>query len=383
VARLRARAGEIEKAILTRVRGVSEPIGEEDPAYVVGLERAVADAVQYGLEGIASGSGSPLPIPPETARQARRAAREGVRLDTVLRRYFAGNKTLEEFVVAAADGVSSRVLRQILSDQAPHVDRLLESVAAEYRDELEQTRRSVRQKQAERVVHFLEGDGLVGPLGIDYEFDAWHVGTILIGQGGETAVHGLEGKVGCRSLSVVRDQETVWAWFGSARRSNIAELTELLGEDDGRKVSVAVGEPRQGLDGWRQTFREAQAALQVMLYRPQPVTRCRDVILVSAVMRNQWLATSLIETYLTPLDGKGDSGAVLRRTLRAYFERDRNVLSAAAALGVARPTVQRHLRRVEERLGQTLGTCDAQLQVALGVEELLNSSGQLQQQPSA
>lgn len=381
-ARVRARSAEIENAIFLRIRDLSEPVGDEDPAYVAGLERAVAKALKYGLEGIEKGPGS-LPIPSETIQQARRAAREGVRLDTILRRYTAGNKSLEEFVVAEAADVPSRVLCQILSDQIPHVDRLLESAADEYRDELKQTNRSAGQKQAELILHFLNGDGLEGPVGIDYDFNLWHVGLILTGQGGELTMRGLARRAGCRSLTVPRDHETVWAWLGSTRKLDMAELARILGEEEHGGVAAAIGEPRQGPNGWRQTLREAQVALQVMLYRPQPVTRCRDVILVSAIIRSPWLAMSLIETYLTPLNDKGGSGDVLRRTLRAYFEADRNVASAAAALGVARPTVQRHLRRVEERLGQTLDICSAQLQVALSAEELVGGTGQLQQPFSA
>ena len=54
-------------------------------------------------------------------------------------------------------------------------------------------------------------------------------------------------------------------------------------------VSVAVGEPRSGLDGWRLTHREAQAAQEVMLRKPQRLTRARDVILLAAVLRDEAL----------------------------------------------------------------------------------------------
>ena len=318
-------------------------------------------------------------IPVETARQARRAAREGVRLDTVLRRYVAGNKSLEEFIVAEADGISSQVLCQILSDQGPQVDRLMESVAAEYRHELEQTRRSSAQKQADRILHLLKSNSLMSPADLDYDFDIWHVGMILVGPNAEKSANLFAESLGYRTLSVVRDHETTWAWLGSPQQLVAVNLERFLTDDSPAEISVAIGEPRKGLEGWRQTHHEAQMALQVMLYQPKRVTRCRDVILTSAVIRDQLLVMSLIETYLVPLDGRGDSGEVLRRTLRAYFKADQNTASAALALKVARHTVERHLRRVEEKLGQTLDTCNPQLQVALIAEELFISSNQTQQ----
>jgi len=371
-ARLRCRRFEIEKAVFSRIQSLSDPVRDEDPTYVVGLQRTVTEALSYGLEGIEKGSGSPLPIPPETARQARRAAREGVRLDTVLRRYAAGNKTLEEFAIAEADGIPSRLLCQILSDQGPHFDLMMESVAAEYRDEHEQAGRSSAQREGDRTIQLLEGEIAVPPVDLDYDFDSWHVGMILIGCGSEKTARALAQRTGCRSLIVVRDGDTVWGWLASTQSFDMVELACLLKEGTPRGGSVAIGDPRWGLRGWHQTFREAQGALQVVLHRPQPLTRCRDVILESAVLRDPYLATSLIETYLAPLDeGRNDSGDVLRRTLRAYFGANRNIASAASALNVARQTVERHLRRIEERVGQPIDICNAQLQVALSLEELV------------
>ncbi len=374
--RLRTRVPEIEQTIFTRISSLSKVNGGSNgPVYEVDLRRAVMEALSYGLEGIEKGKELPVSSPPETARQARRAAREGVRLDTMLRCYVAGNKLLEEFVVAEADGISSQLLCQILSDQGPRFDRLMELAAAEYEDELQQIERSAVQKQADRIMSFLKGGSSLRPVDVDYDFDQWHVGVILAGRGGEMAIRVLVEQLGCGLLKVVPDHETVWAWIGSRRRLDIAELARLLGEDLPSDTLVAIGEPRKGLNGWRQTFREAQIALQVVFYQPLQTTRCRDVILVSAVLRDPFLTASLIDTYLAPLaEGRGDIGKILRRTLRAYFEADGNAASAASALGVARNTVERHIRRVEAKLGQNLASCSAQMQVALHAEELLKLS---------
>ena len=334
--------------------------------------------MNYALEGIERGGESPVPIPPETAKQARRAAREGVRLDTVLRRYTAGNMSLEEFIVAEADGIPSQVLCQILSDQGPRVDRLMESVAAEYNHELEQTRRSSAQREADRVLHLLKSNRLVSPPDFEYDFDGWHVGMIVVGPNAELACSFVESQR-YRSLLVARDDETAWVWFGGSKQPVAEDLERFVVDSMPPEISVAIGEPRKRLDGWRQTHQEAQIALQVMLYQSQQVTRCRDVILTSAVMRDQSVAISLVETYLAPLDGRGGSGEVLRTTLRAYFEADQNAASAAAALGIDRRTVERHLRRVETRLGQPLRTCNAQLQVALSAEALVSVPPLIQQ----
>jgi DNA-binding PucR family transcriptional regulator len=86
----------------------------------------------------------------------------------------------------------------------------------------------------------------------------------------------------------------------------------------------------------------------------------------------------LRETYLVPLDEHGDSGLVLRETLRAYFAAGFNAATAAAALEIDRHTVQRRLRKVEETLGQLLPSCHAELEVALSLEKLDHEPGRAQ-----
>jgi hypothetical protein len=316
-----------------------------------------------------------VPIPPEVIKQARRAAREGVRLDTVLRRYAAGSKSLEEFIMTEADGIPSQLLCQILSDQGLQVDRLMESAAAEYRDELEQTKRSSVQKQADRVVHLLHSTSLVSPVDIDYDFDLCHVGLILTGQNAETTARVFVERLGCRSLCVIRDSETIWTWFGSADQAIVASLERFLIENTPAGISIALGEPRMGLDGWRLTHREAQVAVQVMLEKPQRLTRGRDVVLLAGVMRDDTLVRSLLDTYLAPLKAQGHSGQILLDTLRAYFAAGSNAAAAAGSLGVTRHTVQRRVKAIEQAFGQLLHTCQAELQVALQIEELNGGAG--------
>jgi hypothetical protein len=369
-ARLRKKSPEIEKAIFTRIRQLSEPVGEEDSAYVDGLQKAVAEAVNYGLECVEKGREWSAPIPPGATKQARRAARDGVRLDTVLRRYAAGNKLLEDFLVAEADDVPGQVLRQILKDQGPQVDRLMESVAAEYGEELERRGRSSAERFADRVLQLLSDDDLESPSDLNYDFEIWHVGLILVGRGADAAARALAERLGYRLLHIERDHETVWAWLGSMQQPVISKLKLSLRDNLPVKVSLAVGEPRWGLGGWRLTHREAQVALQAMLRKPQRFTQGREVALLVGVMRDETLVRSLVDTYLAPLGRNGNSGRKLRETVRAYFSAGGNAAAAGAALGVERHTVQRRIRTIEQILGQPLHTCWAELHVALQLDEL-------------
>lgn len=370
VMRLRERSAEIEEAIFHRVRALSEPEGEGDPEYAAGLRAAVGRSLDFVLANMEKGEEWSEPIPSAVAEQARRAARNGVQLDTVLRRYATGDRVLGDFIMDEADRFPSDALRAVLRAQGPQVDRLMAAVATEYMNEVGRMRRSPSQRLAERVQRLVAGESPadVGDLG--YAFDAWHLGMVVKGTGAEAGVRALAAGLDCQLLAVPRGNGLVWAWLGARRPLTVLDLERLLATGAVADASLAAGEPRSGLDGWRLTHREAQAAQEVALRRPQRLTRARDVLLLAAVLRDEALAKSLSETYLEPLEGHGDSGAVLRETLRAYFSAGLNAATAAAALAVDRHTVQRRLRKVEEALGRLLPDCHAELVVALSLDEL-------------
>jgi DNA-binding PucR family transcriptional regulator len=244
------------------------------------------------------------------------------------------------------------------------------SVAAEYMAELELMRRSPAQRVAERVQRLLVADAPLDAEGLDYEFDAWHLGLVVTGASADAAARTLAAGLGRQPLVVARGHDGAWAWLGGRQPLEVAEVERYLDAGVLGEVSLAVGEPRPGLEGWRLTHSEAQAAQQVALRRAQPLTQASAVILLAAVLRDEPLAKSLRETYLAPLDEHGDPGLALRETLRAYFDAGFNAATAAAALGVDRHTVQRRLRKVEEALGRLLPTCHAEIEVALRLEEL-------------
>jgi hypothetical protein len=370
VARLRARSAEIEDTIFNRVRQLTEPAESNDPEYRAGLRATVAEAVDYALRGMEHGEGWEGPIPEAAVAQARRAARSGIKLDTVLRRYAAGDRLVGEFILDEASQLPNESMRQLLRSQGPHVDRMMAGVSAVYMEEMEQMRRSPAQRVAEKVQRLLAGDAPLDAAGLDYEMDAWHLGLVLTGSRPDVAARTLAAGLNRQPLVVPRGQESAWAWLGGRHRLAVSEVERYLGAGILGEVKIAVGEPRRGLEGWRLTHHEARAAQQVMLRRPQQLTRAGDVVLLAAVLRDELLAKSLHETYLAPLDAQGDAGVGLRETLRAYIDAGFNAAAAAAALGVDRHTVQRRLRKVEEALGRLLPTCSAEIEVALAIEEL-------------
>jgi hypothetical protein len=365
--RLRARREEIERATLTRVFAVSEPGAESDPEYAHGLRASVAAALEHGLSALGRSEQRAPAIPAVLLAQARLAARNGISLDTVLRRYLAGYTLLSDFLlqeVEKSDSLKSADLQRLLRAQAALFDRLLAAVSEEYAREEQSRLGSSDQHRADRIRRLLDGD-LIDTSDLAYGFDCHHLGVIASGPGAEAAIRDLAGALESRLLLVCREEGSVWGWFGSRHRLDPAVLEK---RDRPPQVSIACGEPAHGLSGWRLTHRQARAALPLALRGPHRFVRYSDVALLASMLRDDLLVTSLREIYLKPLAQERDGGETARETLRAYFSADRNVSSAAAILGVSRQAVGRRLRSIEERLGRPLNGCASEVEAALHLE---------------
>jgi hypothetical protein len=136
--RLRLRRPEIEAAVLTRVYVLADPTEVPDPNYVSGLRASLAAALDYGLAAIEMGEGRSPAVPPTLPAQARAAARNGVALETVLGRYFAGYTLLVDYTVEEADagGLLDKIaLRNLLRSQGAAFEKLISEVRDDYRRE--------------------------------------------------------------------------------------------------------------------------------------------------------------------------------------------------------------------------------------------------------
>lgn len=378
VGRLVGRRDEIEKTILARIYSVSDPSVEGDPEYVAGLRAAVGAAVDYGLAGLER-PGAPTPIPTALFVQARQAARGAISLDTVLRRYFAGYTLLSEFVMqeARADrGLWPEGIHHLSRAQAALFDRIVVAITQEYRREADASRLSGEEVHTDRVKSLLAGE-LIGPAELGYELEGWHLGLIASGPGGAGAIRKLAAGLDRQLLLVNPAAGSAWAWLGGRRKVELDRRMNAAVDSLAGGVALGIGEPAVGISGWRLTHHQAAAALPVAIRSPRRLARYGEVSLLSAALCDEVLAESLHELYLAPLSKLQDGGATLRCTLRAYFDAQCNLTSAAATLGVTPKTVKARVRLVEEAVGRPLSTCVAELEVALGLEGLEGSRKEL------
>jgi hypothetical protein len=379
--RLGARAAELQESLVAYVLGVEPSTGFDgiDAQLEEGRREMIAACIACGLASIEQGASWSGTIPPAVAEHARRAAAAGMSLATALHRCLAAFGLAWRLVlgeVARHDLPDEQKLALLLQTwtaiESLHA-RVQAEIAEAHSCEIARRARSLEQRRAE-IVHRLLAGGSPDTdehAVLGYELDAWHVCVIATGPDAGKAVRCLQSGLGCELLPVSCGAQTVLAWLGARRKlafEDIERTFSVQGED--MDASLAVGEHARGLAGWRTTYREAEGAALVARYWPRRITRYADVALDVAVLQDEGLADSLIERYLSSLDDIAIGGQAARQTLRALFDAEYDVSSAAHALKAHRSTVHRWREEIESRLGYPLHEHQAEIELALRVEEL-------------
>jgi hypothetical protein len=354
---------------------------DDDPLFAAGLREMVLACIDCCLAAIERGSQWSGATPPAVVAHVRRAASSGVDLTTALSRCVAAstlawNVLLDE--VAAHHELPDEQRFALLGEASTAIGSVLACVETEIAEaqsaEIRRRARSCEQRRSE-IVRRLLADEFVDAselAELGYDLNAWHVALIATGAEAEQTVRSLAAGLGRRLLPVPQDAETVWAWLGGEHRPTFDDIERAHATAQPTGVSLAVGEPARGVDGWRTTHQEAQGAMLVARDRPSRVTRYLDVALDVAALQDYALADSLIEKHLSPLEDVPVGGQTARRAVRALFDAEHNVSSAANALGVHRSSVHRWRDQIERRLGYRLHERQAEIELALRVEDIRN-----------
>jgi hypothetical protein len=368
--RLDARREELQQTILIRVRSLADPGPTMDPAYLDGLRDAVTAAIDFGLEAVQRAEVPALGLPPPVLSQARLAARVGVSLDTILRRYFSGQAVLGDFIIEEAEhvGMSARDLRSVLRAVTTRFESLVAAVTEEHRRESSAVMRSVGERRADRVERLLAAE-LTDAADLGYDFHAHHLALVGGSADLEAPLRVLAARLDRRLLVVRRETHLTWAWLGGSRPINLDAVSKHLAEAFAGSGPLAWGEPGESLCGWRLSHQQALAAMRIARLDGSLV-RYRDSVVIASLLADDLARSSLQELFLTPLERSRDRGELAKKTLRAYFAAERNASSAAMALGVSRQTVTKRLRVIEELLGRPVGLRNMELEAVLRLDSL-------------
>ncbi|MDQ3726458.1 MAG: helix-turn-helix domain-containing protein, partial [Actinomycetota bacterium] len=244
-------------------------------------------------------------------------------------------------------------------------EQLIAEVSEEHAREVNRRPRNAAERRRECVKALLAGK-LVDSSELGYDLDGHHVALMARGEGAEELVREVAKTLDRRLLCVQREEEAKWAcWLGGTRSLAAEQVLQALPAMVPEGVFVTIGEPAEGLEGWRRSHGQAKEALPAAERQGRSVVCYADVALLAMILHDDLLFDFLHEHYLEPFERMRDGGKVIRETLRAYFAAGWNISSAAAALNVDRHTVRNRLGAVEELLGRSLSAEALNLQMAL------------------
>lgn len=374
--RLRDRVHEVVEAVLAYAASAVPVEGDAagDLRLAQGWRQVAVECLWCGLLALELGRvGS---VPAIVSVQARRAARQGVEVDTDLERYRAAYEAAWDFVsegVAAMQvGVPEReaLLLDASTVGASLLAHVLTAVAQAHAQEREHVALTAAQRRGRLARAALAGRR-VDCASLDYDLDAEHLGVVASGVSAERALEALAERLRCRLLPMELDCGAVAGWLGRSTRLTAREVAARLHDEVYPEVRFAVGRPGHGWEGYRRTHRLAQAALMVAERWPRRITLYEDVELLAQALKDRDCWASLIERYVEPLGGERE----LLDALRAYCEQDHSVQGIASTLKVDRHTVKRWIDRVEVLTGRQLDGHRSEIEAALKLAMLPDCPG--------
>jgi biotin operon repressor len=373
-ARLLERRPQIEESIFARVRAIEDSTGASGRRYTAGLQPTISAGLDYGLASIELARDGTTPeVPAQLLVQARVAARSGVSMDTVLRRYCGANTLFFDVLIEEAErgGLSQGELKRFYRTWSSSFEHLLAAVSDEYGREQARANFDGSDRRRVKLVERLLAGELLDTSELSYSFDCWHLSLLASGAGAESAIRDFAADIDRALLLIHRDPETLWAWLGSRRPFDVPRCREQFAALElPPTASIALGEPAEGLAGWRLSHRQAAATLQVALRSSEPVLWYSQMPLLASTLQDDLLAASLDQLYLAPLRTERDGGEAAKQTLRAYFAASGNASSAAAALGVSRHTVRSRITSIEDKIGRPIDSVSAEIETALSLDEI-------------
>ncbi|OZD65396.1 MULTISPECIES: PucR family transcriptional regulator [Nocardiaceae] len=168
-------------------------------------------------------------------------------------------------------------------------------------------------------------------------------------------------------LTLPVGQRRVWAWGAT---QNMTVQPELPPSHRTTGVYLALGEGKSGVDGFRQTHRQAVEASRVATASsrgPRALTRFRDVDLVTMVSADPAAAWEFVNRELGELAATDEMTQTLRSTLKQYLEFDRSLQKTAHHMHIARGTVAHRVSRAERLRGRSVAERRMQLEAALSL----------------
>jgi DNA-binding PucR family transcriptional regulator len=366
-------------------RSLEEDIPElrADPRLIDLLDASVEANVETVLHALRYGIAvQSIEAPVAAVEYARRLAQHGIPLNALVRAYRLGQGRMNEIVfrelreLDVADATRFAVLEAISATLFDYIDRLSQQVVVIYEDERERWLENQNSLRALRVREVLEGRKAVD---VDATSESiryplrWHHLAVAMwypeaDAGGDELARvqrflrelGQAANVGSKPLFVAADQTSGWGWlpFRSAPPDAVDAVRQFATKRTD-SPNVGIGTVASGVDGFRRSYREAEAAHGVAVVRGlqgSTVIAASDPGLSAAALlggdiddTREW-----VTNVLGDLATENENDARLRGTLRVFLRCGSSYKTAAEELDLHFNTVKYRVGRAVARRGRPI-----------------------------
>lgn len=333
--------------------------------------------------------------PTAALEYARRLAQRGTPVIKLIRAYYLGqmailDRALEEGARQIEDvEVLAKFMRELVEVGFAFIDTITQTMVTTYEAERDRWLRNRSAVRAARVRSLLD-DGVAdldaSESAIAYRLRGEHVGLIVwYPEGGHpdgalAALEQLADKLAAagdaRPLLVPCDERCAWVWLPvttSAPPPGRAELEQAL-DDVAAGARLSIGEPAQGLEGFRRTHRQAQRVHSLAVAAGPSADR---VLMFSEVGAAALMAADLDAARSWVVDTLGklatddEQHARLRETLRVFLAAGGSYTATAGKLMMHKNSVQYRIRKAEESLGRQVADDRLDVELALNLSHHL------------
>jgi PucR C-terminal helix-turn-helix domain/GGDEF-like domain len=255
------------------------------------------------------------------------------------------------------------------------IDALERQLIEPYMAERERWIRGSAAMRAEQVRAVLAGgrvDAADVSARLGYELRRTHLAYLVYGDGSFPDMERVAGVVAewldARSVLTVPQGGHLACWVGVRDGASLEGFTGPAG------LSVAVGLPGHGIEGFRRSHEEASLARRAADVLGGGSAVCfGDTALDVLLTQDPVEARRFVLRELGPLADGSDMSVRLVATLRAFFEEGFSFVRAARRMGVHENTVTYRVQRAEELLGHPVSERRLEVQVALRLVGLASS----------
>lgn len=304
---------------------------------------------------------------------ARALAQRDVPLSALIRAYRIGHNGFVDEAIAvlgtrSVSDESFSAAAELVHRAALWIDHVCDQVGRAYeqeRDRWVSSRGGLRQHWVNEVLTGGAVDIGRAEEALQYRFDRRHVAAVMwpdaavatrdVGEvldGAKALIGQRLGAVG-PALMVPTDEREARLWWPVRAGTSVAEPLAAAIHDAGMAVRLAIGDPSEGVDGFRRSQRQAEQARVVAVAGGDGVGR---LVTYAAVAPVALMAADpdelrrFVTSVLGELAVDDERSGWLRETLREFLARNRSYASTAEAQFLHRNTIQ-------YRVGQALDKC--------------------------